>query len=142
MAKKINVGNLLNAALNENIDPSETLNDLKEQRNNQSRKNTPNSQSRANSSKTKEEEFNEKTNNRAKDVSELEYFLALQNFSDRKEQFIFRLSQECFEGYETLTRAINYKLKMNLTRNDVMRKVLEDYHKNNISNLLNALDKI
>lgn len=142
MAKKINVSNLLNAALNENIDTGETLKDLKEQRDNQSGNNTQNPQHSTKSTKTKRSTIGKTTRSTSQNVRDLEYFLALQNFSDRKEQFIFRLSQECFEGYETLTRAINYKLNMNLTRNDVMRKVLEDYHKNNITDLLNALDKI
>ena len=142
MAKKINVGNLLNAALNENIDADEALKDLKEQRDNQSGKNPQNPQHSTKSTKTKRSSIGKAAQSTSKNVRDLEYFLALQNFSDRKEQFIFRLSQECFEGYETLTRAINYKLNMNLTRNDVMRKVLEDYHKNNITDLLNALNKI
>lgn len=142
MAKKINVGNLLNAALNENIDADEALKDLKEQRENQSGKNPQNPQHSTKSTKTKRSSIGKAAQSTSKNVRDLEYFLALQNFSDRKEQFIFRLSQECFEGYETLTRAINYKLNMNLTRNDVMRKVLEDYHKNNITDLLNALNKI
>jgi len=139
MAKKINVGNLLNAALNESLDPSETLKNLKEQRRDIEGVNIGNkAESNTKSVKARKQRGDRGSNG----VQDLESFLALQNFSDRKEQFIFRLSQKCFHDYEALTRAINYKLKMNLTRNDIMRKVLEDYHKNNIHDLLNRLDKI
>ena len=148
MAKKVNVSSLLNSAMNDEINLVETVKGLKAQRN---EKTVP-ILNRAHSERNRYSgempdysELNYQNTELTKEhpkIIELESLLGQENFSDRKEQFIFRLSQQCFDDYEELTRTVNYKLNKKLSRNDIMRKVLEDYHTNKLEDLLKVLHTI
>lgn len=148
MAKKVNVSSLLNSAMNDDFNPAETVKGLKAQRNEKTVPVTDQTNSKRNyysgelQNSSLPEHNNTKLSTEHPHILALEELLEQQNFSDRKEQFIFRLSQECFEDYEELTRAINYKLNKKLSRNDIMRKVLEDYHNNKLQELLIMLHSI
>lgn len=148
MAKKINVSSLLKSAMNDDINPGETLKSLKAQRNKETVPviNPGNSERNSNSVELSDSskpnyQHTEVTKEHPK-ILGLEDLLEQENFSDRKEQFIFRLSQQCFDDYEELTRTVNYKLHKKLSRNDIMRKVLEHYHTNELEDLLRLLHTI
>jgi hypothetical protein len=148
MAKKINVSSLLNAAMNDDMSPAQTVKNLKAQRNEGTSPDisTDSSQSNSNFDETSNATISPYQNISATKehpkIIDLESLLAEENFSDRKEQFIFRLSQQCFDDYEELTRTVNYKLHKKLSRNDIMRKVLEHYHTNELEDLLRLLHNI
>ena len=131
MKKKVNVSSLLNSALNDDTSPAETVKDLKAQRN----KNTVPLSNNEDGQRIQISKEHPK-------IMALEHLLDQQNFSDRKEQFIFRLSQACFDDYEELTRTVNYKLNKKLSRNDIMRKVLESYHQHELQEVLKILQNV
>ncbi|PCE64968.1 hypothetical protein [Sediminicola luteus] len=148
MGKKINVSSLLNAAMNDDMSPAETVKNLKAQRNEGTSPDINPGSSRSNSNFDEISNASISTHRNITATKEhpkiigLEHLLAEENFSDRKEQFIFRLSQQCFDDYEELTRTVNYKLHKKLSRNDIMRKVLEHYHTNELEDLLRLLHNI
>ncbi len=48
-------------------------------------------------------------------------------FRDKKEIFTWSLSGDCLSKYEKLATAISYKMGIRTSRNQLMRKVLEDF---------------
>ena len=60
-------------------------------------------------------------------VQQFELFLNTENFRDRKESFVLSLSKDCMGKYEKLANGASYKLGIKTHRNDLMRKVLEDF---------------
>jgi len=148
MAKKVNVSSLMNSAMNDDIDAAETVKKLKAQRNKENFtiknqvKSEDNSYSKVVTESPRTDSKHENVTREHPKIMELEHLLGQENFSDRKEQFIFRLSQQCFDDYEELTRTVNYKLHKKLSRNDIMRKVLEQYHTTELEELLKVLHTI
>lgn len=156
MGKKIDVQKLLDSAVLSNVDTAQKTRELKEQRNTELSGNVENDGKKGSPALKKGKgrtvyKFTGKTN--AMVLSKLgngerkkiEAFMALMesdNYADRKEQFIFRLSKDCFLDYEKLTSAYNYKMGEKASRNDIMRKVLEDFHTQYIPQLLKTLERI
>ena len=156
MGKKIDVQKLLDSAVLDNVDTGQETRELKAQRNmelsgsveNDGKKGSPVlKKGTGHTANT----FSGKAN--ATGLSKLgsgerkkiEAFMALMesdNYPDRKEQFIFRLSKACFLDYEKLTSAYNYKMGEKASRNDIMRKVLEHFHTQYIPQLLKTLERI
>ena len=62
-------------------------------------------------------------------IQQFELFLNTEHFSDRKEPFVLSLSKDCMGKYEKLANGASYKLGIKTHRNDLMRKVLEDFIK-------------
>jgi len=63
-------------------------------------------------------------------------------YRDKKSQFIFRLSEEVTKDLENLAMAYSYRTGHKIHRNDIIRKVLEDFHKKNAQILLDHLDRM
>ena len=156
MGKKINVQELLDSAILDNVDTGQQTRELKKQRNTEQSSGVEydgkiDSPALKKGKGHTNNRFSEKTN--ATGLSKLgtgerkkiEAFMALMesdNYPDRKEQFIFRLSRDCFLDYEKLTSAYNYKMGEKVSRNDIMRKVLEHFHAQYIPQLLKTLERI
>lgn len=60
-------------------------------------------------------------------IQQFELFLNTEHFRDRKESFVLSLSRDCMGKYEKLANGASYKLGIKTHRNDLMRKVLEDF---------------
>ena len=129
MAKKINVSSLLKSAMNDDINPGETLKSLKAQRNKETVPviNPGNSERNGNSVELSD---SSKPNYQHTEVTK------------EHPKIIGLEDQQCFDDYEELTRTVNYKLHKKLSRNDIMRKVLEHYHTNELEDLLRLLHTI
>lgn len=65
-----------------------------------------------------------------------------ESYRDKKSQFIFRLSEEVTKDLENLAMAYSYRTGHKVHRNDIIRKVLEDFHKKNAQILLDHLDRM
>ncbi|PRX56248.1 hypothetical protein [Flagellimonas meridianipacifica] len=156
MGKKINVQELLDSAVLDNVDTGEETRELKAQRNTELSASVENDGKKESAALKKGKEG---TGNRFSGITnatglskpntgerkKIEAFMALMesdNYPDRKEQFIFRLSKACFSDYEKLTSAYNYKMGEKASRNDIMRKVLEHFHSQYIPQLLKTLERI
>ena len=74
-------------------------------------------------------------------VQKFEQFLTAENFRDRKESFVLSLSRDCMAKYEKLARGASYKLDIKTHRNDLMRKVLEDFIHQKFRKLLNLIEQ-
>ncbi|MFC4097419.1 MULTISPECIES: hypothetical protein [Flavobacteriaceae] len=154
MGKKVNVKDLLESAILENTDTKEEVEGLREQRHgtvgkvgkSPIRKNKRNDDyvrggnTRGATGRTFP--LAKLSRREQKKVTDLETLLEQNNYIDKKEQFIFRLSKTCFEDYERLASACSYKLEKKVSRNDIMRKALELYHQENIRELQRIIDKI
>lgn len=154
MGKKVNVRDLLESAITDNMDTKEEVEELKEQRTNKIEKAEKSSigineddnknveDSRAQLPVQGQFAMTKLSPREQKKVLEFETLMERDNYTDKKEQFIFRLSKACFDDYERLASACSYKLEKKVSRNDIMRKVLELYHKENIRELNRIIDKI
>jgi len=154
MGKKVNVKDLLESAILENTDTKEEVEGLREQRHgtvgkvgkSPIRKNKRNDDyvrggnTRGATGRTFP--LAKLSRREQKKVTDFETLLKQNNYIDKKEQFIFRLSKTCFEDYERLASACSYKLEKKVSRNDIMRKALELYHQENIRELQRIIDKI
>jgi len=154
MGKKMNVKDLLESAIVDNMDTKEEVEGLKEQRSTKinnaekssigikerSDKNVEGSKART----TVQGKFTmtKLSRREQKKVVEFERLMEQDHYTDKKEQFIFRLSKACFDDYERLDSACSYKLEKKVSRNDIMRKALEFYHQENIRELNRIIDKI
>lgn len=74
-------------------------------------------------------------------VQKFELFLTAENFRDRKESFVLSLSRDCMAKYEKLAQGASYKLDIKTHRNDLMRKVLEDFIQQKFRKLLNLIEQ-
>lgn len=74
-------------------------------------------------------------------VQKFELFLKAENFRDRKESFVLSLSRDCMAKYEKLAHGASYKLDIKTHRNDLMRKVLEDFIQQKFRKLLNLIEQ-
>ncbi|ASV32363.1 MULTISPECIES: hypothetical protein [Flavobacteriaceae] len=74
-------------------------------------------------------------------VQKFEQFLKAESFRDRKESFVLSLSRECMAKYEKLAQGASYKLEIKTHRNDLMRKVLEDFIQQKFRKLLNLIEQ-
>jgi hypothetical protein len=74
-------------------------------------------------------------------VQKFELFLTAENFRDRKESFVLSLSRNCMAKYEKLAQGASYKLDIKTHRNDLMRKVLEDFIQQKFRKLLNLIEQ-
>ncbi|MBW8242886.1 MULTISPECIES: hypothetical protein [Flagellimonas] len=154
MGKKVNVKDLLESAILDNTDTKEEVEGLREQRHGTGGKvgNNPMEQN-----KTTDDTLKDSRTHRAfartfpltklsrreqRKVMDFERLMEQNDYTDKKEQFIFRLSKTCFEDYERLASACSYKLEKKVSRNDIMRKALEIYHQENIRELQRIIDKI
>ncbi len=61
-------------------------------------------------------------------------------FRDRKETFTLSLSTDCLRKYEKLATGISYKLDIKTLRNDLIRKVLENFINRKYEKLIEAID--
>ncbi|MFD2586112.1 hypothetical protein ACFSQJ_04175 [Croceitalea marina] len=156
MGKKIDVQKLLDSAVLDNVDTGQETRELKAQRNTKLSGSVENDGKKGSPALTKGKGYTANTfSGKANATSlsklsagerkKIEAFMALMesdNYPDRKEQFIFRLSKACFLDYEKLTSAFNYKMGEKASRNDIMRKVLEHFHTQYIPQLLKTLERI
>lgn len=67
------------------------------------------------------------TNEQNKLWSEFNEILDAEFYRDKKETFLMSLSGECLSQYEKISNGIGYKLGKKASRNEIIRKVLEDY---------------
>ncbi len=74
-------------------------------------------------------------------VQKFEQFLKAENYRDKKESFVLSLSRDCMAKYEKLARGASYKLDIKTHRNDLMRKVLEDFIQQKYRKLLNLIEQ-
>ena len=70
--------------------------------------------------------------------TEFNKILDAEFYGDKKTTFQMSLSGQCLLEYEKIANGVTYKTGKKAKRNDVIRKVLEDY----IHNKKNTLDKI
>ena len=154
MGKKVNVKDLLESAILDNTDTKEQVQGLREQRHGTVGKvgKSPVRKNERNDDYVKVGNTHGATGRtfplaklsrrEQKKVMDFETLLEQDNYTDKKEQFIFRLSKTCFEDYERLASACSYKLEKKVSRNDIMRKALELYHQENVRELQRIIDKI
>lgn len=156
MGKKLNVQELLDSAILDNIDTGEKTRELKEQRNTKLLDETtganPEIMESTGHGLTKgnqktgvsrhSEALDKLSDQQRKRVEEFLGLMETENYVDKKEQFILRLSKDCFSDYEKLTSVYNYKMGEKATRNDIMRKVLEHFHSQYIPALIKNLERI
>lgn len=74
-------------------------------------------------------------------VQKFEQFLKAENYRDKKESFVLSLSRDCMAKYEKLARGVSYKLDIKTHRNDLIRKVLEDFIQQKYRKLLNLIEQ-
>lgn len=74
-------------------------------------------------------------------LERLEVLLNTENFPDKKETFTLSLSRDCLEKYEKLAMGTSYKLEIKTTRNDLVRKVLEDFIDTKYVDLTRLIDQ-
>ena len=146
MKKKLNVKDLLDSAILDNMDIQKEVKGLRDERDPDIEKNnlTGNDSENIGSQRSTNDSFPTANLNMSerKKVADFEMFLEQDRYTDKKEQFIFRLSKTCFEDYEKLASAYNYKLNKKVSRNDIMRKALEQYHEKSVKGLKDIIDKI
>lgn len=68
--------------------------------------------------------------------------LEARHFNDKKEPFLMSLSGDCLQGYEKIANGITYKTDKKVSRNTVIRKILEDYLYKNSTRLENIIVKL
>ena len=146
MKKKLNVKDLLESAILDNMDTQKEVKGLRDERNPNIGENhlKENDLENIGSQKSTFDSFPTANLNMSerKKVTDFKLFLEEDRYTDKKEQFIFRLSKTCFEDYEKLASAYNYKLDKKVSRNDIMRKALEQYHEKTVIRLKDIIDKI
>lgn len=146
MGKKLNVKDLLESAILDNMDTQKEVKGLRDERDPDTKQNDLKGNDLENSASQGSSVDSFPTanlnENERKKVADFEMFLEQDRYTDKKEQFIFRLSKTCFEDYEKLASAYNYKLNKKVSRNDIMRKALELYHEKSVTGLKNIIDKI
>ncbi|MEX0360352.1 MAG: hypothetical protein AB3N10_05110 [Allomuricauda sp.] len=156
MGKKIDVQKLLDSAVLDNVDTLQQTRELKAQRNTGPFQGVENGGKKARqtpstgkgrtgkklSGKTKVMDLSKLSVRERKKIDAFMELMITENYLDKKEQFIFRLSKACFSDYEKLTSAYNYKMGEKASRNDIMRKVLEHFHTQYIPELLKTLERI
>ncbi len=146
MKNKLNVKDLLDSAILDNMDTRKEVKGLRDQRDLKNVEDRSDRKDRENNG-SRESDVDpfpvaNLTLDERKEVLELKRFLEEDRYTDKKEQFIFRLSKTCFEDYEKLASAYNYKLNKKVSRNDIMRKALECYHEKSVMRLKAMIDKI
>jgi hypothetical protein len=137
MKKKLNVKDLLDSAILDNMDTQKEVKGLRDERDPDIEENIGLKRSTVDSFPTSNLNIGER-----KKVTDFKMFLEQDKYTDKKEQFIFRLSKTCFKDYEKLASAYNYKLNKKVSRNDIMRKALEQYHEKSVIRLKDIIDKI
>ena len=161
MAKKLNVKKMLESAVLDNLDTEKETKELKEQRNSElgdrkgadsdneiddGNKQMSDTNFDRNTGGTKSSrqnvDFDRLSERQLKTVKGFVSLMETEHYTDKKEQFILRLSKYCFSDYEELTRTYNYKMGEKATRNDIMRKVLEHFHTHYIPQLIENLNRI
>lgn len=161
MAKKLNVKEMLESAVLDNLDTEKETKELKEQRNsemgdikevdsddetNYGEEQMCDTNFDRNTGETKSSGQNLAldylSERQLKTVKGFVSLMETKHYTDKKEQFILRLSKYCFSDYEELTRTYNYKMGEKATRNDIMRKVLEHFHTHYIPELIENLNQI
>ncbi len=60
-------------------------------------------------------------------IKQLGILLDTVTFKDKKETFTWSMSEDCLSRYEYLATAVSYKAGIKTSRNQLMRKVLEDF---------------
>ncbi|MEM9647134.1 MAG: hypothetical protein AAF969_01545 [Bacteroidota bacterium] len=145
MGDKINVKQMLEQAILENVDTHKETEELKQERNSgifgaASDRNTE-EKLEGGGRKTALRDKKLSAHNRKK-VDQFLQLMEMENYVDKKEQFIFRLSNQCFTDYEKLTNVYNYKMGKKATRNDIMRKVLELFHSQYIPELIKNMERL
>lgn len=63
-------------------------------------------------------------------------------YRDKKDVFQMSLSGECLSDYERLALGSGYKLGKKINRNDILRKVLEEFVHKNGADLMKLIDKL
>ncbi|HEA19720.1 hypothetical protein LCGC14_0999110 [marine sediment metagenome] len=146
MGKKLNVKDLLESAILDNMDTQKEVKGLRDERdpNIEENKLKDNDSENIGLQRSTVDSFPTSNLNESErmEVADFEMFLEQDRYTDKKEQFIFRLSKTCFEDYEKLASAYNYKLNKKVSRNDIMRKALELYHEKSVIRLKDIIDKI
>lgn len=146
MKKKLNVKDLLESAILDNMDTQKEVKGLRDERDPDIEENKlkdNDSETIGLQRSTVDSFLTSNLNmNEQKKVTDFKMFLEQDRYTDKKEQFIFRLSKTCFEDYEKLASAYNYKLNKKVSRNDIMRKALELYHEKSVIRLKDIIDKI
>ncbi len=74
-------------------------------------------------------------------LKSLTVFLTAETFRDKRESFTLSLSEECLGKYETLATGTSYKLGIKTSRNDLIRKVLEDFIVKKHEHLVKLIDQ-
>lgn len=146
MGKKLNVKDLLESAILDNMDTQKEVKGLRDERDPNIKENKlkDNDSENIGLRRSTVDSFPTSNLNESErmEVADFEMFLEQDRYTDKKEQFIFRLSKTCFEDYEKLASAYNYKLNKKVSRNDIMRKALELYHEKSVIRLKDIIDKI
>ena len=75
-------------------------------------------------------------------LERLKVLLNTESFTDKKETFTLSLSKDCLEKYEKLAMGTSYKLGIKTTRNDLVRKVLEDFMNKKYIDLTRLIDQM
>jgi hypothetical protein len=146
MKKKLNVKDLLDSAILDNMDTQKEVKGLRDERDPDIEENKLKYNDSENIGLKRSTVDSFPTSNlnigERKKVTDFKMFLEQDKYTDKKEQFIFRLSKTCFKDYEKLASAYNYKLNKKVSRNDIMRKALEQYHEKSVIRLKDIIDKI
>lgn len=146
MGNKMNVQQMLEQAVLDNVDTQKKTQELKDQRNTgifkagaEKGSESDNTDSSGLEGRLARAKLSEQKRKKVEQFLEL---MQTENYVDKKEQFIFRLSKSCFLDYESLTNVYNYKMGEKATRNDIMRKVLELFHSQYIPELIKNLERL
>lgn len=85
---------------------------------------------------------NREANKVTREISSFIKLMSEENYSDKKLVFNFSLSGECCEDIENLSLYCNFKLKTKVTRNDIMRKIIEKFTSKDLPKLLKELESM
>ena len=110
---------------------SETLNDLKKQREGTMENKDEQSEiinEDTNGSKSEMVKVADNVSNtESKVLLDFNKMLDSEFYRDKKEPFLMSLSGECLEDFENIAFGMSFKTKKRINRNDIIRKVLEHY---------------
>ncbi len=74
-------------------------------------------------------------------LEHLEQLMERDEYRDKKTSFLFALSGKVFDDFEKLSMIYSYKKNSKIGRNEFMRKVLEDFHRNHLAEIIDRLEK-
>jgi len=152
MKKKIDTPSMINSIIIEKGEASKTFERIKKERLNENEikkdEETSFSNEIKNSSGDKignaieKSKENKLTESEIKLWSKFNKTLGSEFYRDKKGTFLMSLSSDCLSEYEALSSGISYKMRKKISRNEIIRKVLEEFIHTQKPKLTNIIEKL